>query len=78
MSGEQGSFGEHDIPYFDGGLFSDDEAYDLTRDDLAVLTLSAVLDWSSIEPAIFGTLFERSLDPLPVFFLDHVFITSRV
>jgi type II restriction/modification system DNA methylase subunit YeeA len=63
MAGEQGSFGEHDIPYFDGGLFSDDEAYDLTRDDLAVLALSAVLDWSSIEPAIFGTLFERSLDP---------------
>jgi type II restriction/modification system DNA methylase subunit YeeA len=63
MSGEQGSFGEHDIPYFDGGLFSDDEAYDLTRDDLAVLALSSVLDWSSIEPAIFGTLFERSLDP---------------
>jgi type II restriction/modification system DNA methylase subunit YeeA len=63
MAGEQGSFGEHDIPYFDGGLFSDDEAYDLTRDDLAVLALSSVLDWSSIEPAIFGTLFERSLDP---------------
>jgi type II restriction/modification system DNA methylase subunit YeeA len=63
MSGEHGSFGEHDIPYFDGGLFSDDEAYDLTRDDLAVLALSSVLDWSSIEPAIFGTLFERSLDP---------------
>jgi hypothetical protein len=52
MAGEQGSFGEHDIPYFDGGLFSDDEAYDLTRDDLAVLALSSVLDWSSIEPAI--------------------------
>jgi type II restriction/modification system DNA methylase subunit YeeA len=63
MAGENGSFGEHDIPYFDGGLFSDDEAYDLTRDDLAVLALSSVLDWSSIEPAIFGTLFERSLDP---------------
>ncbi len=63
MAGEQGSFGEHDIPYFDGGLFSDDEAYDLTRDDLAVLALSSVLDWSSVEPAIFGTLFERSLDP---------------
>ena len=63
MSGEQGSFGEHDIPYFDGGLFSDDEAYDLTRDDLAVLALSSMLDWSSIEPAIFGTLFERGLDP---------------
>ena len=63
MAGENGSFGEHDIPYFDGGLFADDEAYDLTRDDLAVLALSSVLDWSSIEPAIFGTLFERSLDP---------------
>ena len=63
MAGENGSFGEHDIPYFDGGLFSDDEAYDLTRDDLAVLALASVLDWSSIEPAIFGTLFERGLDP---------------
>ncbi len=63
MSGEHGSFGEHDIAYFDGGLFSDDEAYDLTRNDLAVLALAAQLDWSSIEPAIFGTLFERSLDP---------------
>jgi len=63
MAGEGGSFGEHDIPYFDGGLFSDDEAYDLTRDDLGVLALSSLLDWSSIEPAIFGTLFERGLDP---------------
>jgi hypothetical protein len=63
MSGENGSFGEHDIPYFDGGLFSDDEAYDLTRDDLAGLALASLLDWSSIEPAIFGTLFERGLDP---------------
>lgn len=24
---------------------------------------STKLDWSSIEPAIFGALFERSLDP---------------
>ncbi|HVM91893.1 MAG TPA: DNA methyltransferase, partial [Terriglobales bacterium] len=63
MSGEHGSFGEHDILYFNGGLFSDDEAYDLSRDDLAVLALASHLDWSSIEPAIFGTLFERSLDP---------------
>lgn len=63
MASEHGSFGVHDIPYFDGGLFSDDEAYDLTKDDLAVLVLASALDWSSIEPAIFGTLFERSLDP---------------
>ena len=63
MAGAHGAFGEHDIAYFDGGLFSDDEAYDLTTDDLAVLALATALDWSSIEPAIFGTLFERSLDP---------------
>jgi type II restriction/modification system DNA methylase subunit YeeA len=63
MAGEHGAFGEHDIAYFDGGLFSDDEAYELTTDDLAVLALSTTLDWASIEPAIFGTLFERSLDP---------------
>lgn len=63
MSTENGAFGIYDIPYFNGGLFSDDEAYDLTTDDLAVLALSAALDWSSVEPAIFGTLFERSLDP---------------
>jgi type II restriction/modification system DNA methylase subunit YeeA len=63
MAGENGSFGVYDIPYFDGGLFSDDEAYDLTRDDLTLLSRASALDWSSIEPAILGTLFERSLDP---------------
>jgi MmeI, DNA-methyltransferase domain len=31
--------------------------------ELKVLTEAARLDWSSVEPAIFGTLFERSLDP---------------
>ncbi len=58
-----GSFGVDDIAYFDGGLFSDDEAFELTTGDLGVLAEAAKLDWSSIEPAIFGTLFERSLDP---------------
>ncbi len=63
MADENGSFGVYDIPYFDGGLFSDDEAYDLTRDDLTLLSRASTLNWSSIEPAILGTLFERSLDP---------------
>jgi len=60
---EGGPFGEHDIAYFDGGLFADDQALDLTTDDLAILSEAAKLNWASIEPAIFGTLFERSLDP---------------
>jgi SAM-dependent methyltransferase len=58
-----GFFGEHDIAYFNGGLFAGEHVLDLTGDDLAVLARAAQLDWASIEPAIFGTLFERSLDP---------------
>ena len=42
---------------------SDDKTLELTRADLAVLERAARLDWASVEPAIFGTLFERSLDP---------------
>jgi type II restriction/modification system DNA methylase subunit YeeA len=63
MAGDGGTFGEHDIPYFDGGLFLDDEAYELTIEDMKVLSRAATLNWASIEPAVFGTLFERSLDP---------------
>ena len=62
-----GSFGVEDIAHFDGGLFagsgSETEALDLTAPDLDVLLRASKLDWASIEPAIFGTLFERSLDP---------------
>src|SRR5690606_33572496 len=39
------------------------EVEPLTSDELAELVEAAKLDWSSIEPAIIGTLFERSLDP---------------
>ena len=35
----------------------------LTGEELKVLAEAARLDWGSVEPAIFGTLFERSLDP---------------
>jgi hypothetical protein len=58
-----GFFGEHKIPYFNGGLFADDTTLALTVGDVAILARAAALDWASIEPAIFGTLFERSLDP---------------
>ena len=58
-----GSFGVDDIAYFNGGLFADDMVLDLISDELVILWNVAKLDWASIEPAIFGTLFERSLDP---------------
>lgn len=63
MAGRNGSFGAHDIRYFDGGLFLDDEALELTREDMSLLKAASTLNWSTVEPSIFGTLFERSLDP---------------
>jgi len=58
-----GQFGFESIPHFNGGLFDTDDAVPLSRNGLTVLTRVTALDWSSIEPSIFGTLFERSLDP---------------
>ncbi len=52
-----------DIKHFNGGLFEDAEALPLEAEELRVLIEAARLDWQSVEPAIFGTLFERSLDP---------------
>jgi type II restriction/modification system DNA methylase subunit YeeA len=63
MSTSGNSFGVYDIHWFNGGLFSDDSVFDLTSADMGTLRAAAVLDWSNVEPAIFGTLFERSLDP---------------
>ncbi len=58
-----GFFGADEILHFDGGLFDSATVLDMDSDALDILTRAARLDWSSIEPAIFGTLFERSLDP---------------
>jgi type II restriction/modification system DNA methylase subunit YeeA len=63
MASKGSTFGPHDIHYFNGGLFADDEVFELTPADLTILKAAAALDWSQIEPAIFGTLFERGLDP---------------
>ena len=58
-----GAFGVEVIPHFNGGLFDDDAVIELDSDGLEILARVSALDWSSIEPSIFGTLFERSLDP---------------
>src|SRR5690606_32512192 len=51
------------IPYFNGSLFEDVEVEELSLEALTELARAARLNWQSVEPAIFGTLFERSLDP---------------
>ncbi|MCK5804941.1 MAG: class I SAM-dependent DNA methyltransferase, partial [Lentisphaeria bacterium] len=58
-----GFFGLDRIPHFNGGIFDSAESLPLNRDALEILARVARLDWSSIEPSIFGTLFERGLDP---------------
>lgn len=51
------------IEWFNGGLFDDDSTLRLQPDELKLLADAARLDWSEIDPSIFGTLFERGLDP---------------
>jgi hypothetical protein len=51
------------IDWFNGGLFEDDSTLPLDVDELKLVLQCAELDWSNIEPSIFGTLFERGLDP---------------
>lgn len=52
-----------DIPYFNGSLFKVVTVEALEQEELAELAKAAQLNWEAIEPSIFGTLFERSLDP---------------
>lgn len=56
-------FGIDPILHFDGRLFDDAQALELGKDGIEILLAVGQLDWASIEPSIFGTLFERSLDP---------------
>ena len=58
-----GLFGADSIAWFNGGLFQKVEVPPLTAMDVAALRNAAALDWSAIDPSIFGTLFERGLDP---------------
>jgi len=58
-----GEFGLETILHFNGNLFDGATVPDLVADEVARITASARLDWSAVEPSIFGTLFERGLDP---------------
>ncbi|HOW75417.1 MAG TPA: class I SAM-dependent DNA methyltransferase [Candidatus Competibacteraceae bacterium] len=58
-----GRFGLEHIAWFNGGLFDDEDCLPLEKADLDTLHSAAALNGSVIEPAIFGTLFERGLDP---------------
>ncbi|MEI6787364.1 MAG: DNA methyltransferase [bacterium] len=83
-----GDFGLEPIRYFNGNLFDDPPTHggsggasrtvlDLNADEMKRIAAAAELDWSSVDPSIFGTLFERGLDPAKRSQLGAHF-TSRV
>ncbi|HEU5274255.1 MAG TPA: type IIL restriction-modification enzyme MmeI, partial [Xanthobacteraceae bacterium] len=58
-----GEFDLTEIAWFNGGLFDGRRALPLDSGDIGLLQAAGSLDWSQIDPTIFGTLFERLLDP---------------
>ncbi|RNI24030.1 class I SAM-dependent DNA methyltransferase [Rufibacter latericius] len=51
------------IPQFNGYLFKNPEALPVTEAQLELLIQAAEAGWADVEPAIFGTLLERALQP---------------
>jgi hypothetical protein len=58
-----GYFGSDRILHFNGGLFDNENVLPLDSADMDIIADIDSLDWGAIEPSIFGTLFERGLDP---------------
>jgi hypothetical protein len=51
------------VPRFNGKLFHNAKALPLSAAQVELLRKAAAADWTTVEPAIFGTLLERALDP---------------
>ena len=49
--------------HFNGGLFADDTVLPINGLQLGLLKEAARQNWGNVEPAIFGTLLERALNP---------------
>jgi len=58
-----GTFGVEPIKHFNGNLFEDAAVILPTADEMGRILEAARLDWSQVDPSIFGTLFERGMDP---------------
>lgn len=50
-----------DVPYFNGGVFSNPAELELTGPEIILLRECATFDWSKVQPEIFGTVFEQTL-----------------
>ncbi len=74
MNGQRSDFLLRRIPYFNGSIFAPDpdegsapEVLDLAQlnatDIFLTIERASAADWRFVNPTIFGTLFERALDP---------------
>lgn len=55
---------EQNVLRFNGGIFQSNQALPVTAAQLELLIEASRSDWREVEPAIFGTLLERALDPV--------------
>ncbi|MCA1635886.1 MAG: class I SAM-dependent DNA methyltransferase [Acidobacteria bacterium] len=60
---EGGDFYFKPIRRFNGNLFTDSPVLVLTEGEIKDVQAAARLDWGAVDASVFGTLFERGLDP---------------
>jgi len=58
-----GRFGADKIACFNGNLFVKGPVLEMTEDEIDRVYEASRLDWGAVDPSIFGTLFERGMDP---------------
>ena len=58
-----GHFGLDRIPHFNGNLFDSTAVVQPTIDEILRIKEAAKQHWDQVDPTIFGTLFERGMDP---------------
>jgi hypothetical protein len=51
-----------DVPYFNGGLFEQIDPIEITSGEVLLLMQAADEDWGKVQPAVFGSLFQSSMD----------------
>jgi hypothetical protein len=50
------------VSYFNGGLFREPARVEINEIELHLLRKAASYDWSKVQPEVFGTLFQHSMD----------------
>jgi hypothetical protein len=51
------------IRHFNGNLFVKGPVLEMTEEEIERVYQASKLDWGAVDPSIFGTLFERGMDP---------------